>query len=258
MIAMRGESDKFLSVRYTNQMERVTTRPGATRISAATRNSPLFRLPETVRAKIFTYAVTYEVPISIHKHSAVHAWYDSKGERLVRETWRFLPPLLRVCDQLLVEAAPLFYASNSFTTTITNGDLSELITWLRETDSSCLSMVNRLILRVEPVSFGDLLDMCSARVDGRIMQQSHALFIEAGRAGMRLDYIEVCEPKLRHIYKDVVLMDLDEDRARRIVSGWIDQLKKQLRVHTNDGFTARFDEVMSLAWKGTVEEVPSE
>lgn len=187
--------------------------------TAATKTSPLFRLDEKIRKTIYTYAMTYADPIPVRKHSTLTAWYDEKGERLIREAWRFTPALLRTCRQIQDEAGAIFYANNTFKGTIRNSDISEITDWIHEVDEACVREVKEFIISIEPTSFADLLDMSTGP---HICQQARTL--AKALSNTNISGPQIDSPVLKHLNKDAKLMGFEIDDAEQMRSRWVLEL----------------------------------
>lgn len=185
----------------------------------ATKASPLFRLDGKIRKTIFTYALTYNEPIPIRKHSSLNAWFDDKGERLIREVWRFTPGLLRTCLRIHQEASPIFYAANTFKATIRNSDISEITSWAEETDEDHLRAVKDFIIAIELTSFADFLDMSTGPA---ICQQARTLAKALSMTSISSPQIDL--PVLRHLSKDAKLMGFEMGEAEQMRSRWVLEL----------------------------------
>ena len=193
-------------------------------LTTATKDSPLYRLKEKIRKSIFTYALTYNEPIPIRKHTSLNAWYDDEGERLIREVWRFTPALLRTCLRIHQEASPIFYASNTFKATIRNSDISEITNWVEETDEAYLRAVKEFIIAIEPTSFADFLDMSTGPA---ICQQARSLAMALSRTDITSPQIDL--PVLKHLRKDAELMGFEMGEAEQMRSRWVLELGSAFR-----------------------------
>ena len=203
--------------------------------TSATSASPLFDLPEKIRTKIYADVVTYNTPISIHKHSTSSIRCDGRGTRFISTAWRFTPPLLRTCHRIRDEAAPIFYSNNVFIATARNADFSELISWLQETNIAYLGQVKHFILNIEPTSFADLLEMARATNIEVIRPQARKLYAAIKHAGFTLANVKVSTPKMNHMSKDALRMHFDIDDAENIRMRWLSAFEDELNRIGVDG-----------------------
>lgn len=185
-------------------------------------------LPKKIRAKIYGYAVAYDQPIPICLHTTtMHA--ISKETMIVRKSGFFNPPLLRACRKVEKDAAPLFYANNSFKADITDGDTSTLMTWLTSTDPAYLALVSELVITLEPRSYFDIIDLRHAAQDGNTSVRTHDLAATLIEKGITADKIFMTSPEdMKHLNKDVMLMGRSVTDTEQLREKRFDELQKWL------------------------------
>ncbi|KAK3070031.1 hypothetical protein LTR53_011151 [Teratosphaeriaceae sp. CCFEE 6253] len=131
--------------------------------------SRLLALPEKLRTRILALAVAYPDPIPIRMHRAstspiaatasATATSDDEGRTtslIATHAWFFTPPVLRTCRALEREGTALFYAGNVFAAEVRDGDVGELLAWLRSARTVHLRLVPRLVITLRPGGWGDV------------------------------------------------------------------------------------------------------
>ncbi|EMC93763.1 hypothetical protein BAUCODRAFT_36214 [Baudoinia panamericana UAMH 10762] len=168
-----------------NGLRQVTSRSA----HPSLRHSLLLALPEKVRRTVYTYVVTYEEPIPIRLFSATSSEGIDTCTAILKRTWFFSPPVLRICRAIAEEAAPPFYANNSFKAEVMGSDTSVLQEWLNATHPAHLALIPELIISLEPRSFFDLQEL---RADSAATGSSSsagelaALLVGSGISGERV------------------------------------------------------------------------
>ncbi|KAK5726327.1 hypothetical protein LTR17_012856 [Elasticomyces elasticus] len=193
--------------------------------------SPLLALPEKVRHQIFALAVTYDEPIPIREHTAITSpnATDSKDNVIVKRTWRFSPPLLRVCRQTEQEATALFYAVNDFIVELTDGDVTALVGWLQSMNLVHLKLIPKLILSMNVYSYFDLnaLRQAEGTVGASYDHQVLSKLLVGG--GVRADKIVMVDlTDARNLARDAYWLRRGMRDAEALVKGWFGELRNWL------------------------------
>ena len=160
---------------------------------------------------------------------ATSSWYDDKGERLIRKVWRFTPPLLLVCDRVQDEAAPIFYAGNTFMGTICDSDADEITSWMRDTNPKYITQVKQLFIIIEPTCFSHLLDMTTASNKYAVFDQAHLLVKTMTQAGLPTTRVKLVLPPVKHMSKDALLFHFDTDDVEEFRFRWVAALEEELK-----------------------------
>ncbi|KAK5120767.1 hypothetical protein LTR85_005833 [Meristemomyces frigidus] len=205
--------------------------------SSPTLASPLLALPKKVRQKIYAYAVTYSEPIPIREHTVTNTKLHSNT--VVRRSWFFSPPLVRTCRKAEKDAAPLFYANNSFKSELTDGDTKTLIAWLGNTSRAYLSLVPELIISLDPRSFFDI-DSLRTQLDrdGRTVTATAILSKAITESGISADRIVMVSPAdMKHLAKDARLLGRGVRDAEKLRDQWFDDLQGWLDYDEYEGLT---------------------
>lgn len=175
--------------------------------------------------RIYAYVVTYPDAIPIREHTTTTA----RNNSIVRESWFFSPPLVRSCRKAEKDAAPLFYANNSFRAELTCGDTSTLLTWLVNISPRYLALVPKLIISLEMRSFFDIDNMrkdfeCS----GRTLPSTAVTSKCITNRGISADRILMVSPELKHLAKDARLLGRGVRDAETLREQWLDELQTWL------------------------------
>ncbi|KAK5694677.1 hypothetical protein LTR97_009267 [Elasticomyces elasticus] len=201
------------------------------RLKDQVKASPLLALPEKVRHQIFALAVTYDEPIPTRQHTAITSpnATDSKENVIVKRTWRFSPPLLRVCRQTEQEATALFYAMNDFIVELTDGDVTALVAWLQSMNPVHLKLIPKLILSMNVYSYFDLnaLRQAEGTVGASYDHQVLSKLLVGG--GIRADRIVMVDlTNARNLARDAYWLRRGMKDAEALVKWWFGELRNWL------------------------------
>lgn len=159
---------------------------------------------------------------------------------IVRRTWFFSPPLVRTCHKAEKDAAPLFYANNTFKAELTDGDTKTLLAWLSNTSRAYLTLVPQLIISLDPRSYFDI-DSLRTQLDrdGRTVTGTAVLSKALTENGISADRIIMVSPAdLTHLSKDAWLLGRGVRDAEKLRDQWFDDLQGWLDYDEYDGLTA--------------------
>ena len=117
----------------------------------------LLGLPKPIRKIIYEYALTYDHSVPLRKRKYHHFWRSGGYASLQGHhvNYHFTPPLLRASLRIEWEATPIFFACNTFKIEVPDGNLRELLAWLRDTPAEYLRLVKGEIV----------LQMCLHQLD---------------------------------------------------------------------------------------------
>ncbi|KAK4542259.1 hypothetical protein LTR36_006912 [Oleoguttula mirabilis] len=205
--------------------------------SSPTTASPLLALPKKVRQKIYAYVVTYPEPIPIREHAVTNTKLHSNT--IVRRSWFFCPPLVRTCRKAEKDAAPLFYANNSFKAELTDGDTKTLLAWLSNTNRAYLVLVPELIISLDPRSFFDVESLrTQLDRDGRTVTATAILSKTITESGIGADRIFMVSPAdMKHLAKDAGLLGGGVKDVEKLRDQWFDDLQGWLDYDEYEGLT---------------------
>lgn len=157
-------------------------------------------------------------------------WVDSAAQkRICRVSWHFSPPLLRACIHIQVEAAPIFFASNTFKADVRDGDIADLLDWLHGVPSVYLMHVRELVLNIEPTCLADVAELSARAADAEGMREQAVAFTRAVmKAGFACDVIQVEMPAPRFLEKEEAVWGVGMELACEVTDRWVNVLMGEL------------------------------
>ena len=172
--------------------------------------------------KIYGYVVTYPENIPIRVHSITNTLAVTGA--IVKQSWFFNPPLLRTCKQTESDATALFYANNIFEAETRDGEYPDLLRWLEKTDSAFLSIVRRLIIKLEVQSFVDI-NALRVQQSGKIFGTNDFLAETLIMCGISADRIKLARKASDHLRYDARVSKCSAPDLNLLIVTWAKDLQ---------------------------------